>query len=360
MNTNKTTPWTKPATPSFFDPKNAGVWSYTPKIPEIFKEAVDWRSSRFLRPAASDKKKVHLLLIDVQRDFCFPQGTLYVGGRSGTGAIDDSRRIAEFVYRNLGQITSISPTLDTHVPFQIFSRSFWTKEDGKTPVDAFTTITSADIIAGRFKPSLMATAIVAKGNSQWLTKQVIHYCQELERAGKYNLYIWPEHCLLGTVGHTLAGVVEEAVFFHAYARGSQNSFQIKGGNPLTENYSVLRPEVLTRWDGGNIPGAQRNTQFIQALLEADYVIPAGQASSHCVKSSLDDLLDEILKKDPALARKVYVMKDCMSSVTVPDGKGGFIADFTDEAEKALKRFEDAGMHVVESTTPIDRWPDFVL
>ena len=42
----------------------------------------------------------------------------------------------------------------------------------------------------------------------------------------------------------------------------------------------------------------------------------------------------------------------MSAVTVPDGQGGFVADFTDEAERALQRFADAGMHLVRSTDPI--------
>ena len=74
-----------------------------------------------------------------------------------------------------------------------------------------------------------------------------------------------------------------------------------------------------------------------------------------MKSSIDDLLTEILAKDPELAKKVYVLRDCMSSVTVPDGKGGFAADFTPQADAALQRFSDAGMHVVKSTDPIDSW-----
>jgi hypothetical protein len=73
---------------------------------------------------------------------------------------------------------------------------------------------------------------------------VRHYCEELERAGKYQLYLWPPHCLLGSDGHALAGVVHAARLFHAFARGAQSWVEVKGGNPLTENYSVLRPEVL--------------------------------------------------------------------------------------------------------------------
>ena len=74
-----------------------------------------------------------------------------------------------------------------------------------------------------------------------------------------------------------------------------------------------------------------------------------------MKSSIDDLLDEILIRDRALARKVYVLEDCMSAVTVPDGKGGFLVDFTPQAEQSLARFAEAGMHIVRSTDPIETW-----
>ena len=75
-------------------------------------------------------------------------------------------------------------------------------------------------------------------------------------------------------GHALAGVVHEARLFHAFARTAQSNVEVKGGNPLTENYSVLRPEVLSRFDGAAL--AQRNTQFVQTLLAADAVVIAGR------------------------------------------------------------------------------------
>jgi nicotinamidase-related amidase len=117
---------------------------------------------------------------------------------------------------------------------------------------------------------------------------------------------------------------------------------------------VLRPEVLTRFDGQAL--AQRNTQFLKTLVSADAVLIAGQAASHCVKSSIEDLLEEIASQDAALAKKVYVLTDCMSSVTVPDGKGGFAADFTPQAEQAFDRFAKAGMNLVRSTDPVASWP----
>jgi len=191
------------------------------------------------------------------------------------------------------------------------------------------------------------------GNEAWLIKQVEYYCTQLERAGKYALYLWPPHCILGSDGHPLVGVIHEARMFHAFARHTQSFVESKGYNALTENYSVLGPEVRTRFDGH--PLVAMNSRFVETLLTADAVVIAGQASSHCVKSSIDDLLGHIARKDTALARKVYILADCMSAVTVPDGRGGFLADFTSEAEEALRRFADAGMHVVTTNLPLERW-----
>ena len=347
-----TTPRSLPL-PSWFQPRHAADFGYRPDAQAVALAAGDWRKQHAIRPAAADETRVHLLLIDVQKDFCFPEGSLYVAGRSGTGAIDDTRRIAELIYRNLGVITEITTTLDTHLAYQIFFPSFWL-DKADAPLTAHRVVTSEQIAAGEVRPNPGVAKWLCGGNYTWLCKQVLHYTRELERAGKYQLYLWPPHCLLGSDGHALAGLVHEARLCHAFARTAQSNVEVKGGNPLTENYSVLRPEVLSHFDGNAL--AQRNTQFVQTLLAGDAVIIAGQAASHCVKSTIDDLLGEIAAKDPSLAKKVYLMTDCMSAVTVPDGKGGLAADFTTQAEAALQKFADAGMNLVRSTDPITSWP----
>ena len=338
--------------PDLFDARRAGDYGYRPDAATLATAATAWRAQHAIRPSAADESRVHLLLIDVQKDFCFPEGTLYVAGRSGTGAIDDSRRIAEFVYRNLGSLTDITTTMDTHLAYQIFFPSFWL-DKADQPLTAHRVVTSEQIAAGEVRPNPGVAKWLCGGNYTWLCKQVLHYTQELERAGKYQLYLWPPHCLLGSDGHALAGIIHEARLFHAFARTAQSTVEVKGGNPLTENYSVLRPEVLSRFDGAAL--AQRNTGFLQTLLSADAVVIAGQAASHCVKSTIDDLLDEIAAQDISLAKKVYLLTDCMSAVTVPDGKGGFAADFTAQADAALAKFANAGMHLVKSTDPITTW-----
>ncbi|MCY3023251.1 MAG: nicotinamidase [Planctomycetota bacterium] len=345
--------------PDFYDKANAGRYAYRPDQQKVFDDAAAWRARYSVKLSGSDKTKVHLLLIDVQKDFCFPDGTLYVGGRSGRGAVDDSDRIARFVYANLGALTDITCTMDTHFPFQVFFPSFWLNAGGQ-PLTAHTVIPVADVRSGKVRPNPAVAWWLCNGNYAWLCNQVQFYCAELEKAGKYTLYLWPPHCLLGSDGHALVGVVHEARLFHSFVRGAKGWVEVKGGNTLTENYSILAPEVLMRYD--NHPLAQRNTQFIKTLLEADAVVIAGQAASHCVKSSIEDLLNEIRTKDEKLARKVYILKDCMSAVAVPDAKsaGRFLVDFTPQAEDALKKFADAGMHVVESTTPMVDWPDLTV
>jgi nicotinamidase-related amidase len=339
--------------PPFYQPARASDPRYAPDQLALFAAAADWRRAHDIKPSGSDRRNLHLLLIDVQKDFCFPDGSLYVGGRSGQGAIEDSRRIAEFIYRNLAVLTNITTTMDTHFAFQIFFPSFWV-DDAGAPLAPYRELVADDVRSGRVRPNPAVAAWLCGGNYSWLVEQCAFYCEELERAGKYKLFLWPPHCILGSDGHALVGTIHEARMFQSYVRSAQSWAEVKGGNPLTENYSVLRPEVLRRHDGE--PLAQRNVQFIKTLIGSDAVIIAGQAASHCVKSSIDDLLSEIVAQDPKLARKVYVMTDCMSSVAIPDGKGGFVADFTREAEAAQKRFADAGMHLVTSTTPLDQWP----
>lgn len=339
--------------PGLHDPARAGQWSYRPDHQMLLAQAAAWRREHAIGPAAADQRRVHVLLIDVQKDFCFPEGALYVGGRSGTGAVDDAARLAAFVYRNAGVITEITCTFDTHHAHQIFFSSFWVDADGQPPAP-HRVVTTDDIDRGLLRPSPHLAAWLGDGDEQWLARQARHYCAELQRAGKYQLYLWPPHCILGSDGHALAGVVHEARMFHAFLRSSPARAVIKGEGALTESYSVFAPEVLTGHDGGVL--GRRDHELLDTLLAADALIVAGQAASHCVKSSLDDLLDEIRRRDPALARKVYVLTDCMSAVAVPDGQGGFAADFTAHAEAAQARYAEAGMRLVRAADPVASWP----
>jgi nicotinamidase-related amidase len=312
--------------------------------------AIGWRKQHALKASSTDRAKVGLLVIDSQNTFCNPKGELFVAGRSGTGAVDDTRRLVEFVYTNLGVISEIHCTLDTHRAFAIFHPSFVTDAAGNH-APPFTLISSKEVADGVWSASpFMASALGV--NLMAAQRHLQHYCETLEQRGRYALTIWPYHGMIGGAGHALVSGLEEACFFHAISRGSQVGFEVKGTNPWTENYSVLGPEVLTGASGAAI--AQRNASFIEKLMAYDALIIAGQAKSHCVAWTIDDLLGDINAKDPSLASKVYLLEDCTSPVVVPG------LDYTDDADAAFDRFKAAGMHAVNSTDSIDTWPGINL
>ena len=335
--------------PAFFQADRVGeVWRVSYQTRAV--EAQAWAKQHGILPTANDTVKICLMAIDVQNTFCIPDFELFVGGRSGRGAVEDNVRLCEFVYRNLPYLTAIAPTMDTHTAAQIFHPAFWVDESGNHP-PAMTMIEPDDVpCQWRVNPLIAASLGYEPGLLQIYAE---HYVRQLSQDGKFPLTIWPFHSMLGGIGHALVSAFEEACFFHNLARQSQTRFEIKGSNPLTENYSVLRPEVLVDQESKSI--AQKNTSFLQKLLEFDYLIIAGQAKSHCVAWTIDDLLSEIQAIDSTLAQKVYLLEDCTSPVVVPN-----VVDFTESGDAAFDRFAKAGMHLVKSTDAIESWPDLKL
>jgi nicotinamidase-related amidase len=324
--------------PTHFDPAQvSNVWRVPYQARSIAAEV--WAKQHQIQPASADQQRVCLLAIDVQNTFCIPGFELFVGGRSGQGAVEDNVRLCEFIYRNLGKITEIALTLDTHTATQIFHPIFWVNAAGEHP-EPMTMITLKDVEDGVWQANPAAAGMVHDPES--LNTYAHHYVRQLHQEGKFPLTIWPYHSMLGGIGHAIVSAVEEACFFHGMARGSQTRFEMKGSNPLTENYSILQPEVMT--DQRSQVIAQKNTAFLKHLLSFDCILIAGQAKSHCVAWTIEHLLKEIQAIDPQLARNVYLLEDCMSPVVVPG-----VVDFTDQANATFQGFAAAGMQVIRST-----------
>jgi nicotinamidase-related amidase len=261
--------------------------------------------------------------------------------------VEDNRRLCNFIYRNLDVITRICPTMDTHTAMQIFHSICLVDDKGEHPAP-FTLIAAEDVEKGvwKFNPEVARSLNIDPTYGQQFLH---HYTRSLKEGGKYDLTIWPYHAMLGGIGHCLVAAAEEAVFFHSIARHSLPNIEIKGDNQLTENYSVIKPEVMHDAEGGRI--AQKNSALIESIIQYDAIFIAGQAKSHCVAWTIDDLLNEISAMDPSLAEKIYILEDCMSPVVIPD-----VIDYTDPADEAFRRFADRGVHLIRSTDSLESLP----
>ena len=305
--------------PSFYDPAKVG---------ELFHEnpARIAESAPDLPPARSDRVRIAAFGIDCQVSFCHPKGSLFV-----PGAVEDARRTVEWIYRNVARITTLVFSLDTHSLHQVFHPVSWRDSEGRAP-RPFTVISSKDVKDGRWIPQHASLAAA------------IEYCERLEKGGKYVLTIWPYHVLEGGIGNALLPSIHEAALFHGFARRQDAVFEAKGRHPMTENFSVLSPEVR-ELQGEKL--GEFNARLFDRLMTHDRVYVFGQAKSHCVLSTLRDLEAECRRRDPSLLRRIYILEDGMSPVPAVPG-----LDFPALADAGIRDLGAAGMNVVRTTDDI--------
>lgn len=303
--------------PAFFNPDRIGTLLY----PDPLAIATAAEKAA-LSPAAGDDTNLKLLLVDLQVDFCHAQGTLYV-----PGAEDDIRRLANFIFRYAERITDIICTLDSHLPFQIFHASWWIDEQGNHP-DPLTIINLEDVEDGRWRPVVMP-------------EHSVQYVRQLEQQAKKKLTVWPYHVLMGGPGNALDPSLWSVVMWHALARKSQPTWLPKGRVPQSEHYSAIQPEI----DIPGHPQGQKHEALLRTLEQADAIFIAGEAQSHCVLETVEDLVLEYRDR-PGMLQKIYVLEDCMSPVVHPEIDFGAIAD------RRFAEFSELGVNVVNSTDDI--------
>jgi nicotinamidase-related amidase len=303
--------------PTFYDPQRIGTLFY-PDMSAIASEA----DAANLPPASGDTLDVQLVAIDMQIDFCHEQGSLYV-----PGAPADIRRLVEFIYHNAAHITGITCSLDSHLPYQIFHPSWWADEQGQHPAP-FTLITYEQIEQGKWRPLRDP-------------QRSREYVRTLEQEAKKTLTIWPYHVGIGSIGHALDPQLWAAVMWHSLARKVQPAWITKGTVPQTEHYSIIQPEV----PAPEHPQGETNQALLDHLAASDIVLLAGEAKSHCVLETLEDLV-EAFAGQPELLQKIYLLRDCTSSVVHPE------VDFDALANEQLETFASKGIHLIDSTDPL--------
>ncbi len=237
--------------------------------------------------------KTHLLIIDPQNDFCDPKGSLFV-----PGADADMERLARMVLRLKDKLDDIHVTLDSHRKVDI-SHPIWWQDSRGTHPSPFTLITVADVESGRW-----TTAVPS------FHQRSLEYLRALDATGRYPHIIWPEHCLIGDAGHNVAPVLAAAI--HEWEeRFAQADFVTKGSNPWTEHFSAVKAEGPDPED----PTTQVNAGLIQTLEDADLVLLAGEASTHCVLNTVADIAHCF--GDPKTIEKLVWLTDATSPVPDP-------------------------------------------
>lgn len=233
----------------------------------------------------------HLLVIDPQNDFVSPTGALSVAGADA-----DMDRLAAMIRRLGPALDAVHVTLDSHRVFDV-SHPRWWRDAAGNPPSPFTVISASDVESGRWTTALPG----ARDRS-------LTYLRTLERGGRYPHVIWPEHCLMGDPGHGVWPALSQAL--HDWERANLRSvdYVLKGMNPWTEHFSAVRAEVPDPED----PTTEVDPRFVARLEAADEILVAGEALSHCLLSTVEDLVRSF--RDPASVRKLVILTDATSPV----------------------------------------------
>jgi nicotinamidase/pyrazinamidase len=254
------------------------------------------------------QRKLHLLIIDPQNDFCDlpasylprPLGHLshlppITPALPVLGAHADMLRLAQLIEQGQQGITGISITLDTHHIQDIAHPSFWQQANGS--VLPFTTISAAQVRAGQYMPREAAGL-----------QKVLSYLDALETSARYQLMIWPTHCTIGSWGHNVHADVHAACQQWQTHSLRNVNFVNKGQHPWTEHYSAIQAEV----PDPATPETGLNHTLLHLLAQQDRIYIAGEASSHCVKATTEHIIANIGAQH---IHKLVLLTDCISPVS---------------------------------------------
>ena len=209
-----------------------------------------------------------LLIIDPQNDFCdIPGAALPVAGAS-----TDMQRLTAFMAAT--PLDGITVTLDSHPSVAVERTTFWQTADGSAPAP-FSFVTRDDVSSGKLTP-----------RDATLTPQVLTMLDQLARAGRPGLVVWPVHCVTGTWGHNIYSTLADQLAQWEFRQQRAVRKVLKGEYPLTEHFGVFEADAPDE----AVPSTQFNNGLATELtLGVDVLFIAGEAGSHCVASSFDQL-----------------------------------------------------------------------
>lgn len=274
--------------------------------------------------------KTVMLIVDPQVDH------LSAGSYPVPGAEDDSKRVADYIQQNTGTIDEIYITMESRHRMHISHGVFWINEQGEHPRPN-TIISFTDIQNQVWTPV----------NSEHL-EHCLNYTRSLEEQGNvHQLVIAPEHCLIGTTGHSIVPSINNAVQKWTEVTGKQVHYVMKGTNCMTEMYSALSADVPV----GSDASTYADNELIANLYGGDRVLVCGQALSHSVNYTVRDMIrlfrmyqrqfskkavPESNDSEVDVAKKIFLLSDCSST----------LRGFENQTNNFLSYLREEGANVV--------------
>ena len=277
---------------------------------------------------------IHLIIVDGQYDFChegfpgydptnpdpdpFMDMILRPGNLMVPGAAADMTRLAKVIDKCGKKIDDISMTMDSHRVIHIAHADFW-EDDNKNNPAPFTVIPKNDVVGKNPKWHTHNP-----GDQKWGEE----YVASLEKRGRNALCIWPKHCLIGSHGWQVYPPLYKALKKYEEEEWATINWLVKGDDPYTEWYSAVMADVP-------IPKNTKttlNTDFIDTFKKSDLILFAGEALSHCVRATFEDVFTTLGDK---AVKKFMLITDATSSVPVPC--------FVKDAETFVKKYTALGM-----------------
>ncbi|MGD1524613.1 hypothetical protein [Vibrio harveyi] len=262
--------------------------------------------------------KTALVIIDTQYDFHDVPVEFIIDGvkpaLSVPGAWEDSGRLAKLILELEHNWNDIVVLMDTHQAYDIAHPTFWVNKEGSNP-PPFTEVTSNMVRVGELTPVDSA-----------LTDYVIGYIEALELKGKSH-FIWPEHCIDGTVGHEIVEPIKKAL------AASPIDYQVfkKGIYELTEHFGAFEAEIPVE----SQPSTTFNAEIYSKLMNSEQIVFSGQALTHCVIASVLQFINKM--KQTGAQKEVVLLTDTTSPV----------AGFEQQGQEFLAQLEQMGVKLMK-------------
>jgi len=245
---------------------------------------------------------IHALIIDPNKDFCDPNGALYVPGSE-----KDIERGVKFLRKILHKIDDIHCTIDMHHNLDISHPLYWMNSKGEHPPIQSPPyiITLDDVKNKKWFPTIRGYKDAFGTIDEW----TLYYFEQLEKKyGKTQHMIFNPHCLIGSDGVQIVPELFEVLCEWENKYKGFVDYVVKGTNFKCEHFSGLMAEVPDPHD----MTTQLNKSLINTLKVADKILMVIlEAETHCVRATVMDIINNFSEDE---IKKLILFEDTTSRI----------------------------------------------